>query len=782
MEQQRNLLEMQNEELRKAHADLEVSHQRFSELHEQAPVGYLTFDTHGCIREINTAATNLLGVTRAYVLGKPFVVYVEKADRKKFLDHLLKVRRAASTVTTDLRLAARKGAVVQAQMTTGRHQDAEGRSSLFLSAIEDVTALRLASVNTAYLASIVESSQDGIISYSPDGFILSWNPGAQKLLGYSPAEIIGRHATVIVPDERLVEFEGTLLAVKSGATVAPYDTLRRHKDGSSVAMELTVSPIMDGGRVIAFTAIWRDISGRKRAEEQLRRNHKTFYDLIKDNPFGIYVIDADFVLREVSLGAQKVFSNVRPLLGRDFAEVLRIVWPEPFASEAINLFRHTLETGEPFVSPSTVERRHDIGEIESYDWRIERINMPDGRFGAVCYFYDLSERQRWEAALRESEERFRAMVTASSDVVYRMSPDYREMRPLDGRGIVASTETGSRTWLHEYIHPEDQPQVMAAINEALRIRSMFAMEHRVRRVDGTWGWMLSRAVPMLDANGEIVEWFGASADVTERKEAEEVIRKLNEELEARVAARTAALLISTESLMRSTADVAKANEERRHLQDEVLRTSEAERARIGEDLHDDLGQQLAGIWCLSLAMQKNLETQSSPEAAAAARISEHLGKSLALTRSLARGLHPVAAEAGGLVAALRELADRSSELFTVRCRLVCRDPVDIHDPAMATHLYRIAQEAVTNACKHGHAKHIHIALSTTPKRLKLSVSDDGRSIPKPDDAGNGGMGIRIMNFRAESLGGSLVFHWKPGGGSRVSCTIPFSTRRAKRKH
>ena len=74
MEQQRNLLEMQNEELRKAHADLEVSHQRFSELHEQAPVGYLTFDTHGCIREINTAATNLLGVTRAYVLGKPFVV------------------------------------------------------------------------------------------------------------------------------------------------------------------------------------------------------------------------------------------------------------------------------------------------------------------------------------------------------------------------------------------------------------------------------------------------------------------------------------------------------------------------------------------------------------------------------------------------------------------------------------------------------------------------------------------------------------------------------------
>ena len=746
MEQQRNLLEMQNEELRKAHADLEVSHQRFSELHEQAPVGYLTFDTHGCIREINTAATNLLGVTRAYVLGKPFVVYVEKADRKKFLDHLLKVRRAASTVTTDLRLAAMKGAVVQAQMTTGRHQDAEGRSSLFLSAIEDVTALRLASVNTAYLASIVESSQDGIISYSPDGFILSWNPGAQKLLGYSPAEIIGRHATVIVPDERLVEFEGTLLAAKSGATVAPYDTLRRHKDGSTVAMELTVSPIMDGGRVIAFTAIWRDITARKRAQEALRESREKLHLAITGADLGTW--DWDLVNNRLHWDERcKAMAGLPPDAKSSYEVFMSTMHPDD---------RERANAAAMRAIETRVESEVDYRTVwpdGSVHWVVARGRaMADERGRAVRFSgvtLDITERKHAEEALRESEERFRAMVTASSDVVYRMSPDYREMRPLDGRGIVASTETGSRTWLQEYIHPEDQPQVMAAINEALRTRSMFAMEHRVRRVDGTWGWMLSRAVPMLDANGEITEWFGASADVTERKEAEEALRKLNEELEARVAERTAALLTSTESLMRSTADVAKANEERRHLQDDVLRTSEAERARIGEDLHDDLGQQLAGIWCLSLAMQKNLETQSSPEAAAAARISEHLGKSLALTRSLARGLHPVAAEAGGLVAALRELADRSSELFTVRCRLVCRDPVDIHDPAMATHLYRIAQEAVTNACKHGHAKHIHIALSTTPKRLKLSVSDDGRSIPKPDDAGNGGMGIRIMNFRAE---------------------------------
>src|SRR5688572_3744829 len=102
----------------------------------------------------------------------------------------------------------------------------------------------------------------------------------------------------------------------------------------------------------------------------MHRNHDTFYDLIANAPLGIYVIDSQFKLREISAGCQKIFSGVRPLLGRDFAEILRILWAEPFASEAIALFRHTLATGEPYHSPDTTEQRHDIMDIESYDWQI----------------------------------------------------------------------------------------------------------------------------------------------------------------------------------------------------------------------------------------------------------------------------------------------------------------------------------------------------------------------------------------------------------------------------
>jgi PAS domain S-box-containing protein len=141
---------------------------------------------------------------------------------------------------------------------------------------------------------------------------------------------------------------------------------------------------------------------------------------------------------------------------------------------------------------------------------------------------DISEHAQAVRALRESEERFRAFVLASSDVVYRMSPDWSVMRELRGREFIADTEEPSGTWLEKYIHPDDQPHVMATIREAIRTKSVFQLEHRVLRVDGSLGWTFSRAIPLLDASGEIVEWFGAASDVTARRQAEEALRESEE--------------------------------------------------------------------------------------------------------------------------------------------------------------------------------------------------------------------------------------------------------------
>jgi two-component system CheB/CheR fusion protein len=138
---------------------------------------------------------------------------------------------------------------------------------------------------------------------------------------------------------------------------------------------------------------------------------------------------------------------------------------------------------------------------------------------------DMIEWAQTAETLRASEERLRAFVTASSDVVYRMSPDWSEMRELRGREFLADTESPSRTWLEKYIDPQDQPHVLAAIHEAIRTKSVFALEHRVRRVDGSLGWTSSRAVPLLDEKGEIVEWVGTASDITERKRAAQTPRE-----------------------------------------------------------------------------------------------------------------------------------------------------------------------------------------------------------------------------------------------------------------
>ena len=137
---------------------------------------------------------------------------------------------------------------------------------------------------------------------------------------------------------------------------------------------------------------------------------------------------------------------------------------------------------------------------------------------------DITEPEQNKAASRQSQDRFQALVAASSDAMYRMSADWSELRYLRGGNFIADTVAPSRSWLQDYIHPDDRPRVLAVIQEAIRTRSVFELEHRVRRVDGSLGWTFSRAVPLMDANGQITEWFGAASDITERKRAEEKLR------------------------------------------------------------------------------------------------------------------------------------------------------------------------------------------------------------------------------------------------------------------
>jgi PAS domain S-box-containing protein len=274
-----------------------------------------------------------------------------------------------------------------------------------------------------------------------------------------------------------------------------------------------------------------DAGDREQTEEALRRNAEALAAIVERSPLGIYTVDSQFRVRNVSAGAMPAFRNVHPLIGRDFGEVMRVLWPESFAGEAVRIFRHTLETGEPYVSPGLTEKRNDIGAIESYEWQVNRVILADGQPGVVCYYFDTTRLQQAHRAVRESEGRFRTFISATSNIVYRMSPDWSEMRYLDGQEFIADTKDSSRTWVDKYIHPDDQQHVMAMIQRAIQSKAIFELEHRVIRTDGSLGWIYSRAIPIFDEHDEILEWFGAASDVTQRKQAQEALRQQQERAE-----------------------------------------------------------------------------------------------------------------------------------------------------------------------------------------------------------------------------------------------------------
>jgi PAS domain S-box-containing protein len=225
--------------------------------------------------------------------------------------------------------------------------------------------------------------------------------------------------------------------------------------------------------------------------------------------------------------------------------------------------------------------------------------------------------------------------------------------------------------------------------------------------------------------------------------------------------------------------------ERRELERELLRIQEDERRRIGQDLHDGLGQMLTGTGLITRQLARRLRSDGSPAADEADEVVALLQEADRHARSLARGLVPVDLEADGLTAALARLCRQAETLFGIECPLTTSGPVDEagRKLAEATHIYRIAQEAISNGVRHGRARRVAVALAAGDDQLRLRVEDDGTGIGHTVVAGGpvdspavdsdmGGMGVRIMHYRARILGGTLEIRPGAAGGTVVTCTVP----------
>ncbi len=211
--------------------------------------------------------------------------------------------------------------------------------------------------------------------------------------------------------------------------------------------------------------------------------------------------------------------------------------------------------------------------------------------------------------------------------------------------------------------------------------------------------------------------------------------------------------------------------QRRELEREILRISEEERRRIGQDLHDELGQMLTGTGLLAQSLTKKLENKGVEEAAGAAEITKLIKDADQYARTLARGLVPVELQARGLSSALLRLSLDATTLFGIDCAFVERGTASLKDLTKTVHIYRIAQEAVSNASKHGRASRVRIDMIGTPEQIRIRIRDNGSGFVDNWKEG-AGMGVHIMHYRAKLIGGSLDITSLPEGGTQVQCQVP----------
>jgi PAS domain S-box-containing protein len=281
----------------------------------------------------------------------------------------------------------------------------------------------------------------------------------------------------------------------------------------------------------------KDITAERKRQDETARNYKTIVELIERSPFGVYIVDSDFRISQMNAASQTgAFRNARPVIGRDFAETVRILWPEAVAAEIIARFRHTFETGEPYHSARFTNPRHDVEAVESYEWELHRITLAEGQYGVVCYYFDSTRLRQTEKALRERGEELAALVQTMPALVW-ISQD-AECRNIIGNeasarlfGIPSNLNVSQTAGVDpallirhfdatgEELRPEELPMQRAAATG----QTVENAELQMLLPDGRRVWILGNATPLFAANGEVRGVIATFFDVTKRKRAEQQV-------------------------------------------------------------------------------------------------------------------------------------------------------------------------------------------------------------------------------------------------------------------
>lgn len=374
-----------------------------ADLFEFAPVSYLILSFDGLVRRANVASEGLVGASRADWVSQNFVNLLAPASRLPFLAFLESAVAGGSLVTDqfELRAFGRAARIIRCKAQSSP-ADLECRM-VMVDRTDESHAEEALRVSEVRYRRLFEAAHDGVLLMDPvTRKITDANPFMTRLLGFGSHELLGKELYEIGLLKDEAASQEMFRKLKRNRQVRYENLPLENRDGRHQEVEVVANLYIEGGSPVIQCNI-RDITVRKEAERAMRRNEALFRALVAQAPVGVYVVNAAFHLQQINPLAQKIFGDIHPLMGRSFDEIVHVLWPAKIAKRIISIFRHTLKTGEPYKNVSFAGRRRDLGIKQDYEWQLQRVTMPTGEVGVVCFFNDVTERNQAGRAQRKLE-------------------------------------------------------------------------------------------------------------------------------------------------------------------------------------------------------------------------------------------------------------------------------------------------------------------------------------------------------------------------------------------
>lgn len=792
---------------------------------ENTVIGMYRIAPNGCVLMANSALVGMLGYSSFADLAE-HGLHFERCDSQNLApDFRERLERDGVVLGSESVWPRRDGTSLCVRESARAVKDEAGNVLYYEGTVEDITERKrtedaLRESEERY-RDLFENANDLIQSVGPDGRLLYVNRAWLEALQYEEQEVLGRSVLDIIHPESRAHCMEILQRVLSGEKIDRVEAAFVRKDGSRILVEGSINCAFADGRPVATRAIFRDITESKWAVEALHREREAFGIIAEAATHGTSVSDlchrivaALVEILGFDFGTVRLYDEkqqiLRPIAAVGLSEDdLRVKFHPQALDDARHVSALVARTSEavfaPDVNEHEIARTHKgrlddlrvgsliswpilgsgrklLGVVHLAGHRPKHMPKEDRSFFETVagMLASVVERRLAQDALRESEERFRELVQRQGEGIAVVDEAEHFTFANPAAATVFGVHPGELLGrnLSEFMDPDTFAFVHSQ-TEARRRGETSTYDVEIVRPGGERRQIVVTATPRLDAQRRFVGTFGIFRDITERKRAEDALRRAHDELEERVRERTADLAKSNKALRAEIAERSRAEEELRTSRQELRDLSahlqsarEAERTVVAREIHDELGGALTALKFDLSWLTKRLRKDQAALLKKLCSMGELLDVTVRTVKRISARLRPALLDDLGLMAAIEWEGQEFERRTSIRCDIT----MDIDDSALnqdvATALFRIFQETLTNVARHANATKVTGSLHERAGKFLLGISDNGVGIRERDLHDPKAFGLIGMRERARLLGGELAIRGAEGKGTTVTVSVP----------